>query len=219
MMPIGSTNSQRPPVASAPRPHPASNRDDDVSAIRTAFSKAQGSDEPRPLKGGKDARLLKRDPQGGRAGEMQTAPEQDPAEAELAVRPRDDRRTGAYGEKDQDQQSGGAFATTAPAPPIAMSDMPAPHVDPAVFAQLMGQLWLREKAKGAKEVRVTFGNDAWPATGARLVRNAAGSLDVELHVGDGGALYEGATLTGLGDALGERGLAIGSVRLVEGAVA
>ena len=43
-------------------------------------------------------------------------------------------------------------------------------------AQVLADLWTRENGRGAKEIRVRFGEDAWPATGARLVRNAAGAL-------------------------------------------
>jgi hypothetical protein len=66
-----------------------------------------------------------------------------------------------------------------PAPPV-----PPPHVDAAAFAQLMSRLWNRESAKGTREVRVEFGESTWPATGARLVRNAAGAIDIELFTAD-----------------------------------
>lgn len=93
---------------------------------------------------------------------------------------------------------------------MAMPAMPAAHVDPGAFAQLLADLWTRENGKGSKEITVTFGDRAWPATGARLVRNAAGALDVALLVGDGAPPYDGA-LRQLEAQLREAGVALGSL--------
>lgn len=94
--------------------------------------------------------------------------------------------------------------------PMAMPAMPAAHVDPGAFAQLLADLWTRENGKGAKEVTVSFGDRAWPATGARLVRNAAGALDVALLLGDGAPPYEGP-LRQLEAQLREAGVALGNL--------
>lgn len=94
--------------------------------------------------------------------------------------------------------------------PMAMPAMPAAHVDPGAFAQLLADLWTRENGKGAREVTVSFGDRAWPATGARLVRNAAGALDVALLLGDGAPPYEGA-LRELAGQLRDAGVALGSL--------
>lgn len=102
------------------------------------------------------------------------------------------------------------FAGQAQAQPMAMPAMPAAHVDPGAFAQLLADLWTRENGRGAKEVTVSFGDRAWPATGARLVRNAAGALDVALLLGDGAPPYEGA-LRELAGQLRDAGVALGSL--------
>jgi hypothetical protein len=96
-----------------------------------------------------------------------------------------------------------------------MPAMPAPQVDPSAFAQLLAQLWRREHGKGSKEVRVSFGADAWPATGARLVRDAGGQLDILLHVDRAGSI-DAASLEQLERQLSDRGLVIGAVRLQAG---
>lgn len=115
----------------------------------------------------------------------------------------------------QEQQDGlagfGGMAQAQAAP--NMPAMPAAHVDPAAFAQLLADLWTRENGKGAKEVTVSFGDQAWPATGATLVRNAAGMLDVSLHLGDPAASY-GDTLDALAGQLREAGVALGSLSAV-----
>jgi hypothetical protein len=92
------------------------------------------------------------------------------------------------------------------------ADVTAPHVDAGAFAQMLADLWTRENGRGSKEVRVRFGDRAWPATGARLVRNAAGSLDVALLVGDGGRTY-GDRLGGLEDALTGAGIDLASLAI------
>lgn len=216
MTQIASTSGRPAPAApriASPRPtaQPRGSGED-VGAMRQALERARGPGErvgPRAgkgeLKGATDAKELAR-----LRGE-------EPEENQVALAPRGEGRAGRFDDADQDRRDGSplSLAATAQAAvqPIAVPDAPAPHVDPAAFAQLMTQLWLRERGKGTKEVRVTFGDDAWPATGARLVRNAAGALDVQLHVADGGALYEGEPLAGLGRDLAATGLAIGALSL------
>jgi hypothetical protein len=102
------------------------------------------------------------------------------------------------------------FAGHAQPQPMAMPAMPAAHVDPGAFAQMLADLWTRENGKGAKEVTVTFGDRAWPATGARLVRNAAGTLDVALLLGDCAPPYDGP-LRALEAQLRDAGVALGSL--------
>ncbi len=96
------------------------------------------------------------------------------------------------------------------APVVGVPTMPAPHVDPGAFAQLLADLWARENGKGAREVSVRFGRDAWPATGARLVRNAAGTLDISLEVASGSAEYADR-LPGLARHLTDAGIGIGAL--------
>lgn len=90
---------------------------------------------------------------------------------------------------------------------VPMPQMPSPIVDPSAFAQMMRDLWTRENGKGSKEVRVRFGDGAWPATGARLNRVEGGALEIALMVADGGAAYNEA-LPELQAQLGRSGLAI-----------
>jgi hypothetical protein len=125
-------------------------------------------------------------------------------DAELAVRERESQ--------DQHGQGFGAPTQNTPIVPLAMPAMPAPHVDAGAFAQMLSDLWTRENGKGAREVQVRFGADAWPATGARLVRNASGALDIALQVGDGGRAY-GDHLPGLGAYLEEAGVALGALEI------
>jgi len=104
---------------------------------------------------------------------------------------------------------GGQGAGAAAAQAAAVQP-PPPHVDASAFAQVLADLWTRENGRGHKEVRVRFGDRAWPATGARLVRNAAGTLDVALLVGDGGRAY-GDAPPGLAAALSAAGVDVGSL--------
>lgn len=98
-------------------------------------------------------------------------------------------------------------ALPAPAGPAAFAPPPA-AVDPGAFADLMNQLWLREQHKATKEVRVRFGDAAWPATGARLLRLDDGSLDIEVSIG---RHAQGGDLDALRRQLAERGLAVGAI--------
>ncbi len=215
---IGSTASMRPgnnvsqATRANTRPEPAP---DDVHAIRNAFAKADGClplVQERGRKG--DTKLangkLKTDQRAGEEAERADA---------TRARTHDHGRLETGQDSDQDNQQGLFAATQQAVIPIAVPDMPGPHVDPSAFAQLMTQLWLREKGKGTREVRVSFGEDAWPATGARLVRNAGGALDIQLHVADGGAAFDGETLGGLQSQLASHGLAVGALHLETGALA
>lgn len=124
----------------------------------------------------------------------------------------DSRETALRQEREARERQDGlfGFAGHAQPQPMAMPAMPAAHVDPGAFAQLLADLWTRENGKGTKEVTVTFGDRAWPATGARLVRNAAGTLDVALLLGNGGPPYDG-TLRALEAQLRDAGVALGSL--------
>lgn len=113
------------------------------------------------------------------------------------------------GERQSDGQGMLLPGQTAP-PAIVLAAMPAPQIDPSAFAHMLADLWTRENGKGAKEVRVRFGADAWPATGARLVRNAAGALDIALQIGDA-AFNRDGRLPALGGHLAEAGIAVGAL--------
>lgn len=109
----------------------------------------------------------------------------------------------------QQQASGAPMTITVPA-------APQPHVDPSGFAELMTRLWLRAQAQKSREVRVQFGNDAWPATGARLIRAADGALDIAVLVADRGAEAIDAALGALHAQLETRGLAVGALNVERG---
>lgn len=97
-------------------------------------------------------------------------------------------------------QSGGPVLTTMPA-------MPSPQADPSAFAQLMADIWTRENGRGTKEILVRFGDRAWPATGARLIRNAAGALDITVLM-DAPSVHD---LRPLETALGSAGVPLGAL--------
>ena len=126
--------------------------------------------------------------------------------------PKDARELVLHDEKRHEREEGlPGFAAQAQSPtPVAMPMMPALQVDPSAFAQLLAELWTRENGKGAKEVTVRFGARSWPATGARLVRNAAGALDIALELGDRGAVH-GGRLDTLAEALQDAGVSLGSL--------
>lgn len=183
----------------------------DVRAMHEALEAARGRiDRPAPQPGRKGLAQPGGKPYMGRQdaardlgeGRRDLAALRDAAE-EPAARLRSLRESA-----DGVGQWGGQGAAVAPGAMTA--DFPAAHVDPGAFAQMLADLWTRENGRGSKEVRVRFGDRAWPATGARLVRNAAGALDVALLVGDGGRAY-GDRLAGLEDALGAAGVNLGSL--------
>lgn len=94
--------------------------------------------------------------------------------------------------------------------PVAAPPPPTSFVDPSAFADLLTNLWLREQGKTTREVRVSFGNSAWPATGARLVRLEDGSLQVAVLVGDRGAGDQSAS-DALKERLQARGLTVSDI--------
>lgn len=222
MTAIGSTANGRP-IAARPDTMPAARpaaSPDDVQALRRAFAKA----DPRPAQAAivklptQETGKAEAKPISPKLKLQQTAVRAEAAPREEAAivhgRERDHGRFDADSgqERQQDGQLGFAQMTQPSVPTIAMPAMPAPQVDPSAFAQLLTQLWLRERGKGTKEVRVTFGDDAWPATGARLIRNAGGALDVQLHVAAAGGLDD-KSLGGLRDQLAGQGLAVGALQL------
>ncbi|ATY31858.1 hypothetical protein [Sphingomonas psychrotolerans] len=200
---INSPNAQparapsRDPAPGRAQPAPA-----DIRAMNEAFAKArlpgkeqQGvSIQQKGLKG-----LVQPD----RRGEV-------PVEQREAFR--DSRGTILRQEREARERQDGlfGFAGHAQPQPTAMPAMPAAHVDPGAFAQMLADLWTRENGKGTKEVTVSFGDRAWPATGARLVRNAAGTLDVALLLGDRPPPYDGV-LGELEKQLQGAGIALGSL--------
>ncbi|QJU59907.1 hypothetical protein HL653_21095 [Sphingomonas sp. AP4-R1] len=214
----------RPPTSSRnaaaqPRPHTST---EDVGAMRQALDRASGKPvQARP--GDRPAPRLGRAPE--RLADGRIKREDFPLEREtqgedqVAITPREERRSPTFEDSDRDRQTTSLLLLATaqqPVQPVTVPDAPAPHVDPAAFAQLMTTLWLRERSKGAREVVVTFGSDAWPATGARLVRNAAGSLDVQIHAADGGARFEGEPMDRLAGHMADTGIAIGALSLRDG---
>lgn len=121
-------------------------------------------------------------------------------------------------ERDAGGEAGsGWMQAPAPLPTIPMPLMPNAAADPSGFAQMLADLWTRENGKGHREVQVRFGDGAWPATGARLVRNAAGTLDIALMVDNRARDYPDR-LPSLQQHLADAGVALGQLRVeVEGA--
>lgn len=197
-------NSSRPPQA--PRdPSPANGRarpePGDVHAMKEALDAARGRMDR------------------GQAGAKKLTTGHAQAGAEARAEPNIAGRPPAYGNVKHQQKHEGNEALTgwgagpgAVVPTMVTADVAAAHVDPGAFAQMLADLWTRENGKGAKEVLVRFGNRTWPATGARLVRNAAGGLDVALMVGDGGRAY-GDRMPQLEAALNDAGVTLGSLEL------
>lgn len=105
---------------------------------------------------------------------------------------------------------GAGFATPMQAPPPSSA-----HVDPGAFADMLTTIWTREQGRTAKEVRVSFGDAAWPATGARLVRLEDGSLKVTVSVGYRGA--DVGNLDDLRDRMGLRGLSVADIAIEDDA--
>jgi len=191
------------PVQGRAQPAPA-----DVRAMNEALGKAraqfQGKEMPGKEQPGSplQSKLGKGLAQADRRGEV-------PVQQREALG--DFREAAMRQEREARERQDGLFGFTGNAQPqpIAMPAMPAAHVDPGAFAQMLADLWTRENGKGTKEVTVTFGDSAWPATGARLVRNAAGTLDVALLVGDQTPYAD--TLGALERQLRDAGVALGSL--------
>jgi hypothetical protein len=191
-----STPAQRPSARpqSARPAQPA-----DVRAMSDAFAAARAKMkfEGTPAKQGKAALAKNMVEQGDRK----------PADAALTAA--FDRKV-AERQQSERQADGQGFALSgqaAPPPPMMVPMMPSPQANPGAFAQMLADLWTRENGKGAKEVRVKFGADAWPAIDALLVRNAAGALDISVGVAGGTG---NAPLHGLDRHLSDAGLQIGS---------
>lgn len=208
--------SQPRPIA-RPQPQPA-----DVKAMQDAMARATRDDrfgksglkDGAGLKGGtalKDGAASKGEGKGAPAhGPMAGAEFADARQAQSAAMDQAGERAAERREQQDQLQAGLALPGQANAPaPLPMAAMPSPQVDPSAFAQMLADLWTRENGKGAKEVEVHFGDRAWPTTGARLVRNAAGMLDIALLV-QGGAT-PGERLTELESALTRHGVALGSL--------
>lgn len=99
--------------------------------------------------------------------------------------------------------AGAQVQAAAPPPPSSM-------VDPSVFADMLTKLWLREQGRTTREVRVSFGDSAWPATGASLTRLEDGSLRVTVSLGDRGASGS-AAIDSLKERLQARGLPVAEI--------
>ena len=195
------TPSEPRPIA-RPQPQPA-----DVRAMQEAMARATREDRfGKPaLKEG-----LRGTPAHGRMPTERGAEFADARQAQSAAMDHAGERAAERREQQDQLQAGLAMPGQAQAPaPLPMAAMPSPQVDPSAFAQMLADLWTRENGKGAKEVEVRFGDRAWPTTGARLVRNAAGMLDIALLV-QGGAT-PGERLTELESALTRHGVALGSL--------
>jgi hypothetical protein len=211
MTDVAVTRSSQPAKPAARTPHRAQPLAEDVRAMSEAFARAKG-DGRSPV-----GKLLV---QGGKLqGEKKTATPlaQGASEfrAELAqaagLRAADER--GSLDRREAEQGGEHALAQLAPGQPAAAHGAaplpaPAPHVDPAAFAQALADLWTRENGRGDKRVQVTFGAAAWPATGAELVQSADGVLDVTVAVAAGGPALPSAELK---DAFAAAGLTVGRV--------
>ncbi len=205
---VSSPNTQpaRQPTSAQGRTQPAPA---DVRAMNEALGRARAQFQGKEMPGKEQAggpfqsKLDKGLAQADRRGEV-------PVQQREALG--DFREAALRQEREARERQDGLFGFTGNAQPqpMAMPAMPAAHVDPSAFAQMLADLWTRENGKGTKEVTVSFGDRAWPATGARLVRNAAGTLDVALLLGDRAPPY-GDTLAKLEGQLREAGIALGSL--------
>lgn len=97
------------------------------------------------------------------------------------------------------------FAATAQPAAPTMAPPPAAAVDPSAFADMMNQLWLREQNRTTRELKVRFGDAAWPATGASMLRLDDGSLSITVDIARHG---NPGDLDALRRQLESRGLAI-----------
>lgn len=204
------------PARSAPkssvRPQPPA---DDVRAMSEAFSRARGDAKGLAGRGG-----LPQQPQG--EGQVQVGTPQVAADprAELARaagwRAADERGTADRrdAERGGEQALGLVSPAHAPPPAAAAVAAPPPHVDPSAFAQVLADLWTRENGRGDRQVRVRFGAEAWPATGALMVQTADGLLDLTVDMAPGS---QPRSMAALADALGEAGLSVGRLTTAEAA--
>jgi hypothetical protein len=200
-MSLSATAGSRPVSSSRPTPQHAGrsmSTDQDVHAMKDAFALAQKGGQPQggmplPVKG---------EGKGGLPGEGGE-------KAGALVDGLDQRQTVQRDDRDRDQgdAQGWAFGQALADAPVIVPNAPSPQVDASAFAQLLGQLWAQARQKNEREVRVKFGPNAWPATGARMVMNAAGSLDISLQMERGGP----DDLSGLADGLARSGVAVGAL--------
>lgn len=210
-----SVSSTRPSQSPRPAPREPQARPaaaDDLKALGEAFSKANEKLDRFAARQAKTA--------------LPHQQREEAAAQATTVKPRSDDRDSnrrpVAADRGSEAQGGTAQALAAapPPPPIAMPNFPAAHVDPSGFAQMLADLWTRENGKGAKEVRVRFGENAWPTTGAHLVRNAAGTLDIEVQVASAtNASRANPDLSGLDRHLRDAGLGVGSLAFSEDALA
>ncbi|PXA88130.1 hypothetical protein DMC47_30780 [Nostoc sp. 3335mG] len=198
-MSMSAAASPRPVSTSRPTPQHAGRSqpsDQDVHAMKDAFALAQkgGQQQGRvsvQVKGEEKGDLLGKDDKGALVDGL------DQHQTVL----RDDR------DQDQGDAQGWAFGQALADAPMIVPNAPSPTVDASGFAQLLGQLWAQAKQKNEREVRVKFGPNAWPATGARMVMNAAGTLDIALQLERGGP----EDLSGLADGLKHSGVRVGAL--------
>jgi len=135
-------------------------------------------------------------------------------QSEKRFQPRDMKKQ----ERDEPAADQAQASVTSLAPgqgPLVVPAAPAPHTDPTAFADLLARLWLREREQRTREVRVNFGEAAWPATGARMVRGADGRIDIAVIVGDRDIGVEEGLGT-LRERLGARGLIVGTLDIEAG---
>lgn len=177
--------------------------DQEVHAMKDAFALAQKGGQAQgrlsvQVKGEEKESLL------GDGGDGKDATVSDLDARQMVLR--DDR------DQDQGDAQGWAFGQALADAPMIVPNAPSPTVDAGAFAQLLGQLWAQAKQKNEREVRVKFGPNAWPATGARMVMNAAGTLDISLQMDRGGP----EDLSGLADSLARSDVRIGALSVDRG---
>ncbi|UVO50038.1 hypothetical protein M0208_05700 [Sphingomonas sp. SUN019] len=185
---------------------------DDVRAMSDAFAAARAKMKP-------DGMKFEGPP--GKQGKATLAKglplEADRKPADASMSAAFDRKVAErqQSERQADGQGLALPGQAAPPPPVMLAMMPSPQVDPGAFAQMLADLWTRENGKGAKEVRVKFGADAWPATDALLIRNAAGSLDISVGMASGSGAF---SPDGLDEHLSNAGLNVGSFAVLPSGV-
>lgn len=215
-----SISSNHPPASSRAN-HTAHNThthqpEHDVRAMRDALASARRQMPPtrQPVEQKQQRQPLREFAKA--ATPQKDAPDAADAQSDPLSDPllRDRERHEEQGRQSGDGQSLGNQPT--PIPVATVTAMPSPQVDPSGFAQMLADLWTRENGKGAKEISVRFGKSAWPATGARLARNAAGALDIALQVGDRGRAY-GERLPGLEAHLAGSGIDVGTLAIEDDA--
>lgn len=185
--------------------HDAKALADEFAAAARRGALPLGGREARPMTDGKGVKL---------PVDLDAAAGDPAAAAKALARHAEPRSTGGQSEVRRDdsqaamlhlQANGPGLATPMQAPPPV-----AAHVDPAVFADMLTRLWTREQGRTAREVRVSFGDGAWPATGARLLRLDDGSLQVTVSMGQHGGDIGGG-LEALRERLTARGLNVADI--------